>query len=100
MLQIVKCNYQSCCKSCTNYLTCFPERFLPPPVPLKSTVDGLAISEGKFGSIFQATFLAKHAEKCFDKFCSSLQKVDKKGKALSKNAHVRNVLNTTQPSRQ
>ena len=78
MLQIVKWNDQSCCKFRTNYLTYFPEIFLPPPLPLKSTVDGLEISEGIFGSIFQAIFLAKHAEKCFDKFCPSLQKTEKK----------------------
>ena len=80
MLQIVKCKDHSCCKFRTNYLTYFPDRFLPPPIPLKSTVDGLEISEGKFGSLFQAICLAKHAEKCFDKFCPSLQKVDNKGK--------------------
>ena len=81
MLQIVKCNDQSCCKFRTNCLTYFPERFLPPPVPLKSTIDGLEISEGKFGWLFQAIFLAKYAEKWFGKFCPSLQKVDKKGKS-------------------
>ena len=81
MLQIVKWNDQSCCKFRTNYLTYFPEIFLLPPLPLKSTVDGLEISEGIFGSIFQAIFLAKHADKCFDKFCPSLQKTDKKGKS-------------------
>ena len=69
MLQIIKCNDQSCCKFLTNYRTYFLERFLPPPVPLKSMVDGLEISELKFGSLFQAIFLAKYAYKCFDKFC-------------------------------
>ena len=77
MLQIVKCTDQRCYK----YLTYFPERFLPPPVPLKSTVDGLEMSEGKFGSLFLAIFLGKYADKCFDKFCPSLQKVDKNGKS-------------------
>ena len=62
MLQIVKCTDQSCCKFRTNYLTYFPERFLPPPVPLKCTVDGLEISEGKFGSLFQAIVLSLFAE--------------------------------------
>ena len=81
MPQIAKCNDQSCCKFRTNYLTYFLERFLPPPVLLKSTVDGLEISEAKFGSFFQAIFLVKYADKCFDKFCPSLQKVDKKGKS-------------------
>ena len=46
-------------------------------MPLKSRVDGSAISEGLFGS---SHFLGKYAEKCFEKFCSSLKKVDKKGK--------------------
>ena len=59
ILKIVKCNDPSCCKFCTNYITYFPERFLPPIVPLKSTVDGLRISEGKFGSLFQAIFFSE-----------------------------------------
>ena len=100
MLQIVKFNDQRCCKFRTNYLTYFPERFLSSPVPLKSTVDGLEIQEGKFGSLFQVILLGKYADKSFVKFCSSLQKVGKKGKALSKNAHVGNVVNITQPSTQ
>ena len=52
MQQIVKCNDQSCCKFCTNYLTYFPERFFQPSVPLKSTNDGLEISEGNFESSY------------------------------------------------
>ena len=60
----------------------FPNIFLPTAVPLKSTVDGLSITDGNFGSLFQAIFLAKHANKCFDKFFSSLQKMDKKGKTV------------------
>ena len=81
MLQIVKCTDQRCCNFRTNYLTYCPERFLAPPVPLKCTVDGLEISGGKFGSLFQAIFWGKYADKCFDKFCPSLQKVDKNGKS-------------------
>ena len=50
-------------------------------VRMKSVIDGLEISEGKFGSLFQAIFLAKYADKCFDKFCPSLQELDKKGKS-------------------
>ena len=34
MLQIVKCKDKSCCQFRTNYLDFFPNRFLPPPVPL------------------------------------------------------------------
>ena len=53
MLQIVKCNDQSCCKLRTNYFTYFPERFLLPPVPLKSwKLDSL----GMFGSFFKPSF--------------------------------------------
>ena len=33
-----------------------------------------------FSSLFQVIFLGKYADKCFDKFCPSLQKVDKNGK--------------------
>ena len=56
----------------------FSWEIFPAPVPWKSTVDGSKISEGKFGSLFQAIFLAKYVDKCFDKFCPSRQKVDKK----------------------
>ena len=85
MLQTVKCNDQSCCKFRTNYLTYFPERFLPPPVPLKSSIDRLEISETKFRSLFQAIILAKYSDKCFDKIRPSLQKVNKKGKRTMQN---------------
>ena len=84
MLQIVKCNDQSCCKFHTNYLTYFPERFLLPSKPLKSMVDGLEISEGMFGSLSRAIFWAKYVDKCFDKFCPSLRKVGKKEKSTIK----------------
>ena len=50
-------------------------------IPLKSTVDGLKISERMFGSIFQAIFLVKNAGKYFNKFSPSLQKVNKKWKS-------------------
>ena len=80
MLHIVKCKDESCRKSRTNYLTYFPQRFLPPPVSLKSTIDSLEVSERKFGSLFQAIVLSKYANRCFDKFCPSLQKVDEKGR--------------------
>ena len=49
----------------------------PPPMPLKATVDGLEISVGMFGSLFQAIFLLKYVDKCFNKFCPSLQKMEK-----------------------
>ena len=100
MLQIVKCNDQSCCKLRTNYFTYFPERFLLPSVPLKSTVDGSEMSLGMFGSLFQAIFLAKYADKCFEEFFPSLQKVGKKGKNTIQNGYGGSVVNTTQPSRQ
>ena len=50
-------------------------------MPLKSTVDGLQVSKGRFGSLFQAMFLAKCADKFLEKFCPFLQKVDKKWKS-------------------
>ena len=51
MLQIVKCSDKSCCKQWrTNYLEFFPERFLPPPVPIATSENGLQIdrAKGKF----------------------------------------------------
>ena len=102
MLQIVKCNDQSSRKFRTNYLTYFPERFLPPPMPLKSMVDGMEISEGKFGSLFQAISSAKYVDICFGltSFVLLCKRCTKKGKTLFKNAHVGSVVKTTQPSRQ
>ena len=84
MLQIAKCNDQCCCKFHTNYLTYFSERFLPPSMPLKATVDGLEIFEEKFRSLFQSIFLAEYADKCFDKFFPSWKTVRKKGKSTMK----------------
>ena len=77
MLQIVKCNDQSCCKLRTNYFTYFPERFLLPPVPLKSwKLDSL----GMFGSFFQAIFLANYADKWFEFFLPLCRRWTKKEK--------------------
>ena len=91
MLQIVKCKDKSCCKFRTNYLTYFPQRFFPPPVPLKSTTDGVEVSEGRFGYPFQAIVLSKYANRCFNKFCPSLQKVDKKRQDHYRKTHLLEV---------
>ena len=66
-------------------------------VRMKSMIDGLEISEGKFGSLFQAIFSAKYADQCLTSFVPLCRSWTKKGKALSKNAHVGSVVNTTQP---
>ena len=99
MLQIVKCTDQRCCKFRTNYLTYVPERFLPPPVPLKCTVDGLEISEGKFGSLFQAIFWGNMRTNALISFIPLCRRSIKKGKAPSKNERVGCVVNITQLSR-
>ena len=81
MLQLVKCGDSACCSPFrTNYLEYFPQRFLPPPVPPQSCKDGLAIEVGHFGNLFQALYLStKFKTTCFDQYCPSLQKKDKKG---------------------
>ena len=48
MLQIVKCSDKSCCKQWrTNYLEFFPQRFLPAPVPIATSENGLQIDRAK-----------------------------------------------------
>ena len=83
MLQIVKCSNEKCCKPFrTNFLEYFPNRFLPPPIPIVAIPSGLAVSseKGHFGDLFQALFFCKLSNGCFDQYCPSLQKTDKKGK--------------------
>ena len=76
MLQIVKCTDKRC-------LTYFPERFLPPPMPLKCTVDGLEISEGKFASLFQAIFWGNMRTNALISFAPLCRRSIKTGKAPS-----------------
>ena len=81
MLQFARCREKSCCKFRTNFYTYFPQRFLPPPIPITNTTDGLSVSPEKryFGSLFQAIYFQKFSTECFDQFCPSLQKRDKNG---------------------
>ena len=53
-LQIVKCSDTSCCKPMrSSLLTVLPSRFIPAPVPLKQTPDGLKFDmNGSFPSIW------------------------------------------------
>ena len=72
MLQIVKCSNEKCCKPFrTNFLEYFPNRFLPPPIPIVATPSGLAVSseKGHFGDLFQALFFCKLSNGCFDQYC-------------------------------
>ena len=86
MLQFAKCREKSCCKFRTNFYTYFPQRFLPPPIPVTNPTDGLSVSpeKGYFRSLFQALYFQKFSTECFDQFCPSLQKRDKNGKTTLK----------------
>ena len=73
MLQIVKCSDKSCCKQWrTNYVEFFPEQFLPAPVPIATSENGLQIDleKGKFQSLFQSLFLASSLklDVCYDEY--------------------------------
>jgi hypothetical protein len=57
--QAVKCDDRSCCRPPrSSFFKLFPSRFLPPPVPLLQTSDGLKApeigkyAEAKFASVF------------------------------------------------
>lgn len=57
--QIVKCFDPHCCqKPRSSYFALIPDRFLPPPVPLRQTSDGLrapdlgSVEEARFPSVF------------------------------------------------
>ena len=78
MLQILKCSDKSCCKQRkANCLEFFPQRFLPAPVPITTSENGLQIdrAKGKFQSLFQLLFLASSLklDLCYDEYCPSLQ---------------------------
>ena len=46
MLQVVKCRDEACCgKPCSSYFSLFPNRFLPPPIPISQTTDGLKVPD-------------------------------------------------------
>lgn len=44
-LQIIKCTDRSCCDTPRSLLYTFMERFMPPPMPLQQSPEGLAIPE-------------------------------------------------------
>ncbi|KAK3737710.1 hypothetical protein RRG08_023108 [Elysia crispata] len=82
MCQIVKCLDTSCCRPFrTNYAVYFPDRFLPPPVPIKACAEGLKVEKsGHFGSMFQALHINRIVKTdCFDQHCPSLNQPDAKG---------------------
>ena len=46
MLQVVKCRDETCCgKPRSSYFSLFPDRFLPPPIPISQTTDGLKVPD-------------------------------------------------------
>lgn len=93
MTQIVKCEDSKCCSSPrSSYFNVLPSRFIPPPIPLQQTTDGLKVPERsndgsshKFPSLFAATMmkldqLLPRSSKGFrsiphDLYCPSIQKV-------------------------
>ena len=64
----------------TNFMEFFPDRFLPPPIPVAPTAKGLEVtrsSKGRFRSLFQSLHIQealsmKHM--VYDQFYPSLQK--------------------------
>ena len=100
MLQIVQCNDQSCCKFHTNYLTYFPERFLPPSKPLSLWLMDWKFLKECLDHFFEPSFEWNMWTNALTSFVPLCRRWAKKGKALSKEAHVGSVVNTTQPSRQ
>lgn len=87
--QIVKCKNLECCRAPrSSYFHIIPQRFLPPPLPLMQTVNGLRAAElgraadGKFVSLFltqtlDATVLPRSASTFkvlpYDAYCPSIQ---------------------------
>ena len=87
MLQIVKCTDEKCCAPFrTKYPQFFPDRFLPPPIPIAAFSKGLEINSdsGKFRSLFQGLYLqqALKLNICYDEHCPSLQKKNALGKTI------------------
>jgi hypothetical protein len=61
MTQIVKCTDESCCsRPRSNIFDVLKNRFLPPPVPIQQTDDGLKVAESKDinRGVFASLFLA------------------------------------------
>jgi hypothetical protein len=100
MTQIVKCCDDKCCaKPRSSYLNVVPDRFLPPPLPILQTSDGLKVPERttdgsahKFPSLFAALSLKVNniiprsatvfRTILYDLYCPSIQSVltDRTGK--------------------
>ena len=64
----------------------FPQRFLPAPVPVSTSDNGLKIDplKGSFRSLFQSFYLAStlKLDTCYDEYCSSRQEGMRKMKEL------------------
>ena len=62
MLQIVKCEDRNCCSiPRSSYFNLIIDRFLPPPLPLSQSDDGLVVNleSQNFASLFTTIFLGK-----------------------------------------
>ena len=66
-LQIVKCkNEACCCPFRSSYLTILNDKFLPPPIPVVQTIDGLQWETSKeknatYGTLYQAILFGKNS---------------------------------------
>ena len=81
LLQVVKCNDTSCCAAKrVDFEKIIGGRFLPPPIPLKTTTGGPTINqEGSFGSLFQNVWLSKLSKtKVQDTHCPTRLKIKHK----------------------
>ena len=78
LLQIVKCKNLKCCKvSRTNYEDIIGSRFLPAPVPMKSTSKGPIVHTGGFfGNLWQNIRLAEvNNTKVFNTYCTKINHI-------------------------
>ena len=87
MLQIIKCSDSSCCKPWRkNCQMFFPKLFLPAPVPISPSDNGLKIDPKKdsFRSLFQSFYT------CYDKYCPSLQERNAKNEGVTDRQRCKN----------
>ena len=83
MLQFAKCREKSCCKFRTNFYTYFPQRFLPPPIPVTNPTDGLSVSPEK--GYFFAPYFKHSTFKSFQQNALTVLSVAVKERQKSKN---------------
>ena len=87
MLQIIKCSDSFCGKPWrTNYPMFFPKQFLPVPVTISTSDNGLKIDpkKGSFRSLFHFFYLAStlRLDTCCSEYCPSLQEKNAKNEGV------------------